>query len=258
MARVGIYVINLDRCADRLQRIGQRLSPLGLTFERIPAVDGAALGPPPWPGFDHAGYRRRCGKAANRREYACYMSHMAAYDAIIASGVEFGLVLEDDATFGPDLPEVIEAALAASSEWDVLQLGGYHWGAPHALRPLIGRYRLCAMRSRHPGAFAYLLTRAAAIRYREALLPMTVPIDIAFDQSWLLGLRFRAVKPNAAWPAEDTPSTIKPVAGEADGRKFPWWRRGSVLAFRIGNEASRIGYYLSQGLLFWPQPRRLG
>jgi len=80
MARVGTYVINLDRCADRLQRIGQRLSPLGLTFERIPAVDGAALGPPPWPGFDHAGYRRRCGKAANRREYAeKFLAYLKGY-----------------------------------------------------------------------------------------------------------------------------------------------------------------------------------
>src|SRR5690242_20030201 len=111
------------------------------------------------------------------------------------------------------------------------------------------------MRSRHPGAFAYLLSRAAARRYREALLPMSVPIDIAFDQSWRLGLRFRAVKPNVAYPAGDTPSTINPAPGEPAGRKFPWWRRGGALAFRVMNEASRAVYYLSQGLLLRPRPQ---
>jgi hypothetical protein len=38
-----IYVINLDRRPDRLQEISQRLSALGLSFKRVPAVDCLTL-----------------------------------------------------------------------------------------------------------------------------------------------------------------------------------------------------------------------
>jgi glycosyl transferase, family 25 len=38
-----VYVINLDRRPDRLAEISQRLDALGLTFTRVPAVDGLTL-----------------------------------------------------------------------------------------------------------------------------------------------------------------------------------------------------------------------
>jgi glycosyl transferase family 25 len=250
MPRLGVFVINLDRRSDRLEQIDRRLSRLGLGRQRIRALDERSLGSPPWPGFDHVGYRRRCGKCADPHEYACYMSHLAALEAVAASGVDIGLVLEDDADFAPGVRGLIEAALAAQDEWDVLQLGGRPWGAPIALRRLAGDYLLCAMRVRRPGAFAYLVTREAAVRYREGLLPMSAPIDVAFDQSWRLGLRFRAVKPAAAFPAGAEPSTVEQAPGRAALRKLPWWRRASGLVARVSNEARRIGYHLSRGVFF--------
>jgi glycosyl transferase family 25 len=42
-AQVPIFLINLERSAARLQRTTERLAKLGLTFERIPAVEGSVL-----------------------------------------------------------------------------------------------------------------------------------------------------------------------------------------------------------------------
>ncbi|WP_158683753.1 glycosyltransferase family 25 protein [Pseudoalteromonas sp. T1lg22] len=41
--RIATYVINLDRCTERRQRISEHLSKLALDFEIIKAVDGAEI-----------------------------------------------------------------------------------------------------------------------------------------------------------------------------------------------------------------------
>ena len=45
MPRLPVYVINLDRRPDRLGTISVDLHRLGLSFERVPAVDARLLPP---------------------------------------------------------------------------------------------------------------------------------------------------------------------------------------------------------------------
>ncbi len=40
-----VFVINLDRCPDRLARVKARLDALGVPFERVAGVDEATLDP---------------------------------------------------------------------------------------------------------------------------------------------------------------------------------------------------------------------
>ena len=106
------YLVNLDRSPDRLAAADAQLRAVGVAYERVPAVDGRALG---------AAERRR---AANRLRFrliygawpsagtiGCALSHQAVYARMDAAGVPLALVFEDDVAI-PDpglFRETVEA-----------------------------------------------------------------------------------------------------------------------------------------------------
>jgi len=113
------YAISLERSIERRVHIAAQLE--GRVHELVDAVDARQLGPhelpplPPamperfWPGV-----------------YACGLSHMNAYRAVVRDGGR-GLVLEDDAV----LPDNLETVLGALPDVDVALLY-WRW---HATKP---------------------------------------------------------------------------------------------------------------------------
>jgi glycosyl transferase family 25 len=106
-----VFLINLDRSADRLALMAGDLDRLGLAWERLVGVDGATLALPD-ARIDEAAFRRRHHAVLRRGEIGCYLSHHAALLRFLASDANAGLILEDDVALGHDLPEVL-AALSA-------------------------------------------------------------------------------------------------------------------------------------------------
>ncbi len=96
---MDIYLINLDKRPDRLAAMQSQLAAQGLDFTRIAAVDGtgkAEIGyPDDLPGM-------------TKPEYACYLSHLLAYRALIESGEPRALVLEDDMILSADFAKWLE------------------------------------------------------------------------------------------------------------------------------------------------------
>ncbi len=94
--KIQTYVINLDRSADRWQRIHHNLSDLGVAHQRVDAIDAQAH------SLDDSGYNATRNMAEyflplKNAEVACYMSHLKALKQFLADpSVEYGLVLEDD------------------------------------------------------------------------------------------------------------------------------------------------------------------
>jgi glycosyl transferase family 25 len=240
-------VINLDRTPHRMDVMASRLGDLGLPFERVSAVDGQELGVPPWDGIDHRGYELCHGKRLRPNEAGCYLSHVKAICQFIDSGSEFAMVLEDDAAFKPGTQAVLEALMAERAHWDVAKLNGRHSGTPVPQRRLTGDYRLVAFLTRNVGSGAYVINRHAGARYLKHLLPMVVPYDHSFDRAWRFGFKFRGVLPYPVHLQSVEGSTI---SRQDDGTyKKPWWRRGSVLAYRTQNETRRLAHYILRGLV---------
>lgn len=242
-------VINLDRSPHRWDVMASRLGDLGLTFERVQAVDGQELGAPPWDGIDHRGYELYHGKRLHPNEAGCYLSHVKAIRRLMDSGSEFAMVLEDDATFTPDTLAVLEALMAERAHWDVAKLNGRHSGTPVPQRRLTGDYRLVAFLTRNTGAGAYVINRHAGARYLKHLLPMVVPYDHSFDRAWRFGLRFRGVLPYPVHSQTGGGSTIRRQGDGAYAYKKPWWRKGPTLAYRTQNETRRLAHYILRGLM---------
>ena len=97
MPHLPVYVINLDRRPDRLDTISGDLHRLGLSFERVPAVDARLL--PPEDKADRNPLMRAGSKA-------CMLSHSEALRRFLASDRRAAMILEDDAELASDLPAV--------------------------------------------------------------------------------------------------------------------------------------------------------
>jgi glycosyl transferase family 25 len=105
------YLINLDRSEDRLAHMREELGRAGVEFERIAAVDGAALGADALEDF------RNARSAANPSgwlpgEAGCFLSHFEAWRRIASTGDPWAAVFEDDLRVSPDL-----GRLLASDDW---------------------------------------------------------------------------------------------------------------------------------------------
>ena len=100
---MDILVINLQSATERMTFMAAQLQRLGLAYERLDAIsasDSAAQ--------SRAPYWERWERPLKATEKACLLSHIAAWERIIATGRPT-LVLEDDAMLSRRVPEVLAA-----------------------------------------------------------------------------------------------------------------------------------------------------
>ena len=104
---VRIIVINLDQDTGRRARVESRLAELGLSWERLSAVDGRRLEPHHERLIDRAAHVAR-GLEFSPGAIGCWLSHRQA-QRMVAEGTEaMALILEDDIAIADELPEVLE------------------------------------------------------------------------------------------------------------------------------------------------------
>jgi glycosyl transferase, family 25 len=175
--------------------MASQLDALQMPFTRVPAIDArvvCAKGK-----FDAQRYRLRHGRELRMAEVGCYLSHLAAMQTFLATDARYALILEDDATLLPELPDVLAQATTgeAASTWDVLKLESRRKGLKLALQQLTSTHAITVNLFRSTGSAAYVLSRHAAQVYLDRLLPISQPYDHAFDRGWFLNLRMREISP---------------------------------------------------------------
>ena len=96
------FLINLDRSPGRLAEADAQLRAAGVAYERVPALDGRALG---WAALRRRVSRFRFflvhGRFPNLGEVACACSHLEACRRLLAAGEPAALVFEDDVALDP-------------------------------------------------------------------------------------------------------------------------------------------------------------
>ncbi len=197
-----IYVINLDRDAERLASIRDNLARLGLGFERLPAVMGKDV--PEWEKLvDLPAYAWRNRLDVPRAgEVGCYLSHLKAMETFLKTDAPWCVILEDDV-------EVLRS-LAEKDDWDLVKLFNFHSGMPVTKRELAGGHRLVTHLTRTTSSAAYVVNRRAAETLLKSMLPITEQVDHALDRPWETGLRTRGIRPMPVIlaPVAHTTSTI--------------------------------------------------
>jgi glycosyl transferase family 25 len=238
-----IYVINLDRDAERLASIRDNLAKLGLGFERLPAVIGKEV--PEWEKLvDLPAYAWRNRLDMPRAgEVGCYLSHLMAMETFLRTGAPWCVILEDDVEVLPACAEALRS-LAETDDWDLVKLFNFHSGMPVKKRELAGGHRLVAHLTRTTSSAAYVVNRRAASTLLKTMRPITEQVDHALDRPWETGLRTRGIRPMPVVlaPVAGTSSTI----GYQDKAKAPRTLGKNVRLFlsRAKKEICRFGYGL--------------
>ena len=238
-----IYVINLDRDAERMASIRANLEALGLAFERLPAVMGKDV--PEWEKLvDLPAYAWRNRLDSPRAgEVGCYLSHLKAMETFLRTDAPWCVILEDDVEVLPACAEVLRS-LAEKDDWDLVKLFNFHSGMPVTKRALAGGHRLVAHLTRTTSSAAYVVNRRAAETLLKSMRPISEQVDHALDRPWETGLRTRGIRPMPVVlaPVAHTTSTI----GYQDRSQARRTLGKSLKLFlaRAKKEISRFGYGL--------------
>ncbi len=157
------FVINLARRQDRLQFMAGQLERLGIDFTRIDAIDAKEVNE-----ADIACVFAADGKYGRipKGDMCCTLSHVRVWTAFVASGAEYGLVLEDDVELHSDSSALLGDLAWLPGEVHLLKLESY---GSSTQRILVGApvriasgTSIAPLHSKHTGAGAYILSRSLA------------------------------------------------------------------------------------------------
>jgi glycosyl transferase family 25 len=156
-----IYLINLSRAGNRLVAMQKKFDDLGLSFERIEAVDGRAMSKEQKHAF--AIVRPRANGWLPGA-IGCFRSHYLAWTAIAKGDAEFGVVFEDDVHISSKLPDLLANIGQYLNDFDVVRLEATkHRVLLNGENTLhVAAIDLVEVKSETWGAGAYILPKKAA------------------------------------------------------------------------------------------------
>ena len=193
------YVINLAANTRRMEESARQLRAQAIPWRRIDAVDGWALtGTEIARVYDARRNARRAKHPLVAPEIGCYLSHIAAWQAVAGGAAPGGFIFEDDFAAAAALAHVLEllSADAASGAWDMVKLFSFK-PEPALLRPRqLGDDHRIGIAYRVPTCLiAYGITRDAAARLAARAIPVFRPVDEDQKFFWETGLRVALVTP---------------------------------------------------------------
>lgn len=115
---VKAFVINLDKDIERMEFMARQLTALGIPYERYPAVRPEQVGPEE---HDASAASTQGGHTLIPGELGCAASHKRVYETILAQGLEYALVLEDDVELPLNFASIIEREVMRNrGRWEYL------------------------------------------------------------------------------------------------------------------------------------------
>ena len=119
---IRYYVINLPTATDRREIMQRQLETTGRSFQFITAISGQEVEQNNLPGYEAKKTKRYYNYKLVPNEVACVMSHRKALQQFMDDGVEYGVILEDDAQFLPYFNEGIQELIHQITGWDAVKL----------------------------------------------------------------------------------------------------------------------------------------
>jgi glycosyl transferase family 25 len=246
-----VWLINLDRATTRRAAMEERLARLGLPYTRFPGVDGRAEEARLLANTDVPAFERNMGRKVLIGGIGCYHSHLAVWEAFLATGKPVALVLEDDVVFHDDFLNAVRLGLQAQAHWDFLKLNCIRAKLP-ICQGRVGPYRLNAYLGPATGTGAYLITRKTAAKLLPAMRRVTRATDHEINRFFLHDFRLRGLEPFPSHPDDGGVSLITGT-GFADVHKFKDLQRLPHYRLKAANYLRRCWWMLWRGELL---PRR--
>lgn len=203
---IPVFVINLARRPDRLERIGEHLAERGVAWQRVDACDAKAVSPDVLDRIISPGGPLGDMGLGDR---ACAVSHSYAWEAFLQSGAPYGLILEDDVYLSEDIAQAVKSDAWIPAGTDAVKLEKF---GSHVSRVLLGPSlgavghtgrQMHRMFSRHVGGGAYILSREGARLALSVRGKMRVPVDhLLFNDT--VSPIFQRLRPVIVQPAMAT------------------------------------------------------
>lgn len=225
-----VFLINLDKNPERLRKCDAQLRHLGVDYERFPAVYGKTL-PKELKKRHVHGFLWWCagGRRVLDGEIGCALSHIGVYRKIIAEGLDFACVLEDDVILTPyfaDQLKRVEGWVDSGSPQVVL-LSNHTKREPED----DGAWRISWTKGDR-GAEGYVITRPAAI----AMIRANYPLRAAAD-TWPRWVRRAGIELFHAFPVvcrQDWTPGFHSDIGNADVRNYAQFSLVGKIMFKVG------------------------
>ena len=209
MSNIPIFVINLERCPDRMRFIADRFDQLGLTYERFPAFDGSNLDL----AFVEQHYPNLLEDArAGGGGVGGLLSHFEVAKLILSRGLERACVVEDDAEFDTTFPVFVDEKTAYPACADTIKLEAAmrrKFVLCSVVKRVGGRLLAYVPANNAAGAASYILTRQGAQKLVEASQKVRyVGIDHFIFTYELSGMKPLHILPYPSRQSGLFPSTI--------------------------------------------------
>lgn len=227
MEIIGL-IIHLKRAEARRPVAERLVAACGVPARILDAVDGKAMPAAALAALAAAVPRApRYPFAMGPGEYGCFLSHRAAWAALLASGAAAALILEDDMEIGPEFADALRLAMRHVAEMGYVQfqtraiqaLPLDHEGDCILMRPALTPLRTSGQ----------LVHRAAAERLLGLSEKMDRPVDAFLQMHWLTGVH----------PGAIAPSGLKDVTESAGGSTI---KSARSLGQRILRDVQRTRY----------------
>jgi glycosyl transferase, family 25 len=242
---IGVWLINLPNDVGRRSAMEHQLTKLGLFWQLFPAIDGGARRDELVKGADEAAYQRNMGMSLLPGKLGVYASHLAVWEAFIASDHDVAMILEDDVVFHDDFLEALAIALAGREHWDLVRFNAIRAKLP-VIQGTLGKYRLNAYVGPFTGNACYLIKKNVARKLVSKLYPQTRALDHELNRFFVHDYRQRGLEPFASHTDDQNVSTITGV-GFAKVRKFMWYRRLPHYRLKAFNYLCRFFYLVRTG-----------
>jgi glycosyl transferase, family 25 len=178
-----IFVINLARNPERLQRMERLLDAQGLEFERLDAVDGKTLSDEEIARWSQ---RKPDGSLClSASEVGCMLSHRHAWEKIAAMSDGHAVILEDDIHFSAEASTFLKSGDWVPADAEIVKIETVKkWKTVVSKRriPLERGHCLAKLLGQHFGTGGYIVTASGARRLLEEIGAVHMAIDqVMFD-----------------------------------------------------------------------------
>ncbi len=193
--QIPIFIINLERSAERRKKIGDQFNTIKLDYEFYKAIDGRELDWKSIANYAHSYRLKEFGRDMTPNEIACYLSHYSLFERILNEGHEMALIIEDDVKITEELPAVLAGIQNIKTPWDMIRLASSRNRKFDVLESVTETTDFVKLKGNACGAVGYILNRSGAKKLCDYCKTIIHPIDIAMDRVWENKLQIRAVFP---------------------------------------------------------------
>lgn len=178
-----IFVINLARNPERLERMERLLGAQGLEFERLDAVDGKRLDAEEIARWSQ---KKPDGSLClSPSEVGCMLSHRHAWEKIAAMETGHAAVLEDDIHFSAEAAAFLKSGKWIPADAEIVKIETVKkWKTVVSKTsiPLDHGHSLAKLLGQHFGTGGYIVTASGARRLLQEIGAVHMAIDqIMFD-----------------------------------------------------------------------------